>query len=440
MTRSRRRKIFYALAALFVVFGVSVVLYALGWRLDLSTLKISKVGGIYIRSFPPEAQIKLNNKEVSNGSGFLGNGTLISNLFPKTYDLKLAESGYKNWQEAVTVMPTLVVGLKYAVLVPDAPLTVNTSTFQDFGVYDSELALKNNGVWRFRNSRLGTGNIAGVTDDLNYFLLFDPETDTYYLRNVQTASLVNINALLQKDGLNIKKPFNAIIDPTNGKSLAISTSKRLYGLDIGTSVLGRTANATGASDFGKNIGISQFFWAWTEYNPTSNTSTAVIYDKFLEVERPATADLPSQNAAIRWIDNNRVGLLQINGGFYIYNVLDGTLKKVADDAVDFTFSSDGKMLAVLENSSVEIFSFDGSGSYYRFNLPNAGDIKRLIWYFDDYHLFVIYPNHVSFLDLYDTALRNFVTVAQTPHAEYDAVNNILYYLDNGLIKKLQFPR
>ena len=85
-----RRRIFYALVLLFVVIGGGVVMYAEGWRLDLSTLQAQKAGGIYVRSYPNNAQITLNGKPVQNQSAFLSPGTFISGLIPKPYTVTLS--------------------------------------------------------------------------------------------------------------------------------------------------------------------------------------------------------------------------------------------------------------------------------------------------------------------------------------------------------------
>ena len=52
MKLQTRKRIFYVFILLFVVIGVVVVLYAEGWRINLSTLEAEKAGGIYVRSFP----------------------------------------------------------------------------------------------------------------------------------------------------------------------------------------------------------------------------------------------------------------------------------------------------------------------------------------------------------------------------------------------------
>ena len=79
---------------IFLILGSGIVLFAEGWRMDFPSFRVSKVGGIYVRSYPEDARIFLNGKSVQNQSGFLSRGTLISDLFPKTYRLALTAPGY----------------------------------------------------------------------------------------------------------------------------------------------------------------------------------------------------------------------------------------------------------------------------------------------------------------------------------------------------------
>src|ERR1035441_2686736 len=126
MKLQTRKRIFYVFILLFVVIGAVVVLYAEGWRINLSTLEAEKAGGIYVRSYPNNAQITLSGKPVQNQSAFLSPGTFISGLFPKTYTLTLSASGYDAWTESTPVVPSLVTEMKYAVLVPKTATNVAT--------------------------------------------------------------------------------------------------------------------------------------------------------------------------------------------------------------------------------------------------------------------------------------------------------------------------
>ena len=128
MTLRTRRRMFYTLVLLFFIIGGAVVLFAEGWRLDFFSWQFEKIGGIYIRSFPQNADISLNGKSVRNQSGFLTTGTLISDLLPRTYLVSLSAPGYQIWHESASVLPSFVTQFKYAVLVPEAPSAAASSS------------------------------------------------------------------------------------------------------------------------------------------------------------------------------------------------------------------------------------------------------------------------------------------------------------------------
>ncbi len=108
MKLQTRKRIFYVFLLLFFVIGAIVVLYAEGWRINFATLQAEKAGGIYVRSFPDDAQITLDGKPIQDQSAFLSPGTFISGLFPKTYTLQLMKAGYDGWTESAQGVPSLV--------------------------------------------------------------------------------------------------------------------------------------------------------------------------------------------------------------------------------------------------------------------------------------------------------------------------------------------
>lgn len=117
---------------MFIVAGTGLVLYAQGWRLDFKTFTPTKVGGIYIRSFPAGAEITLDGKEIKNKSGLIQSGTLIGNLFPGSYRLKLAAPGFKPLQRNISVQPSLVTELDKLVLIPKSAEPAATSAAELF--------------------------------------------------------------------------------------------------------------------------------------------------------------------------------------------------------------------------------------------------------------------------------------------------------------------
>lgn len=105
-----------------------MTLYAQGWRLDFKTFALVRVGGMYIRSFPAASRIFLDGKEVKNKAGLIQSGTLINNLFPRSYRLALTAPGFKPLERNVSVLPSLVTEVDKLVLIPEKASLTATST------------------------------------------------------------------------------------------------------------------------------------------------------------------------------------------------------------------------------------------------------------------------------------------------------------------------
>ncbi len=440
MTIHARRRLFYVLLAAFVISGVTMIVYVNGWRFDLRTFRPMKVGAIFVRSFPAKSQIYLDGKPVKNDSGFFQNGTLIGNLFPKTYDLALTLEGFLPWHENISVQPSLVSENKNAVLIPARAEPVTTSTIVDFHVVDGNVFLeKNSGALTLNDKKIDQGKFAGQTSDLQSILIFDPALKTYWLYNSADGTHLNINSLLKKTGVNTSKKFNVVIDPEDDRRLIIVEPGAILLLDT------KQAALTNVYKAGKNtvesVIASKFLFAWMEFNPSANTSTLIVYDKFLKKERSDPRSFPGKNVTFTWVRDNGIGILQDDGELYSYDVKNNTPAKIADDVKSFAFANNGSSVAALEHGALEIFLFNQDKDYYRFNLPDIRSAENVEWYGDISHLFVHYPGEVKFLDLKDGELRNFTTVTKTGLARYDEKNNLLYFLENGgQMEKLEFPK
>ena len=233
MTRRTRRILFYFLVALFVFVGSSVVLYADGWRLDLSTFHTEKVGGISVRAFPQNAAIALDGKDMPNQSNFLSHGTLISNLFPKNYALGLSLEGYNAWKENAAVDPSLVVEMKYAVLVPRVSTAVATTSditnfFATGGDHVDEHA--NNSI-TWRNLVIATGTIVSHSADLKNMIYRSP-AGNYFLYDFTTQKTISLTTILQKQRVSSQSIESVIIDPYNDTAALAVTPDHVWSIDL----------------------------------------------------------------------------------------------------------------------------------------------------------------------------------------------------------------
>lgn len=431
MTRRARRAIFYGLLALFFLLGAAVVLYAEGWRFDFATWRAQKVGAIFVRSFPGDAAIFLDGAPVPNQSNFLFHGTLISGLFPKNYAVTLKEKGYVDWRENATVAPSLVTEFKYAVLVPRTPVTVATSAVTNFYAASGEIVFQTPAdaiVWRGKT--VARGNLVSASDNFKTIVVRNAATGAYALYDFGQGTTTAL-------GMNAAAAPQIMIDPYDPEKIVAGNDKKIFVFDATAGALSTVARAAQGEIFSPSFAASPSLIAWTKFKSASGTATVVLYDKFAETTEEGSSTIPGSTRALKWISGNVLGILQNDGSLYSYDTEAAKFQKIADDVKEFEAASDGTALAALENKSLEVIPLTDAQTYHRLNLTGIARALRVIWYTDMNHLFVVYPDSVSFLDLDDAGLRNFVTVAQGTNPLYKPQENILYLI-NSAQKLVQF--
>ncbi len=431
-----RKRIFYVFVLLFLVTSVAVVLYAEGWRLNFSTGQAEKAGGIYVRSYPYDAQITLDGKPIQNQSAFLSRGTFISGLFPKTYTIQLKEAGYRAWTEQAQVTPSLVAEMKYAVLIPKTATDVATSqNVKAFFEVDGNLVTQDQSdtiLWN--GDVIGKGTIVSHSTNLKTAIIRSTRADQmaarYWFYDFQNSTSSNLTSLLNQLGIAVTPQLNIFIDPYNDTRILVQTNNKIIAIDSATKKATFIESASVGNVIGTPIAISPSVMAWERFDKAANTSQIVVYDKFSGNIIDDSLTVAGPVKQLSWIKNNSLGILEDNNSLYTYNISAEQLSKLADDVKHFYPTSDGNTIAALEYHSLEVFAFSTS-DYYRFSLPAHSDVSDLIWYKDETHLFVTYPDHVSFLDLADTNLKNLTTISQGTMAAYDEQQNALYLVDPG---------
>ncbi len=438
MTRGVRKWLFYALVAIFLIVGATVVLYAEGWRINPATGKITKVGAVFVRSYPADASIFLNGTPIKNSSGFFGAGTLMSNLFPGPYTVMLKANGYDDWSEPAEVLPSLVTTFKYAVLVPREGVPVATSgTVKRFlDGTNGDLLLQTaagNIVWQ--------GNVLGNGTLLDFGAeraLARSAQGTYRLYDLRNGTTTNLTALLRAGGADVTTIQTIKLDPSSPGTVTAGTKTRLWSADVSTKKISLLATATSGSIFAPEIAIGPSLLAWETLDTSGNTNI-VIYDKGAQA---VVKSIQTKSAVKKmdWMRDGLLGALQDNGSFGTYDVPGGILQELATSTRDFFATGDGAMAALVRDRQLEILSLNAKDRY-KFTLEDIANVNRIIWYRDKSHLFMVYGDHVSFLDLADTGLHNLTTVAEGTEPLYDPGANALYMLGPAHnILRFDFPQ
>lgn len=88
---------FLSALTFFFIAAPTIILYSNGYTYDWQKKSIQLTGVLYLKSYPRNATIFLNNKE--QGSTPLQ----ISHLIPGDYDIRIEKEGYHSWQKKLTV-------------------------------------------------------------------------------------------------------------------------------------------------------------------------------------------------------------------------------------------------------------------------------------------------------------------------------------------------
>ncbi len=443
MTKRTRRAVFYALLALFPVLGAGIVLYAQGWRLDLATWRAAKVGAILVRPYPADASITLDGKPVANQASFLSESTVISGLFPGNHDLMLAAPGYRNWSEEAAVLPSLVTEFKHAVLVPSAPASITTSSVEQFAVGSAGAPLIQTTAGAIMlagtTTTVARGAIVSASADLQTFI-YRTAAGMYEWRNVAAGTSANLSAALARGGADVRSLITLAVDRSDATLFVALSSNRLWTFDAARGTTALIDRAPTGAAFGAPLASSPALLAWSQFRANAGVSAIVLYNRSAKTLAGSSSTVPARTLELQWINPSLLGVLQSDGLLYAYDINAGQFKKIADDVKQFAAAPDGSAVATLEHRSFEVIPFADTQTYHRFNLPDVASASEVIWYEDADHLFVVYPDSVSFLDLADAGLQNLVSIAKGTRPLYSPDKNVLYLINAAQkLEQFDFP-
>jgi hypothetical protein len=441
MTIAFRRTVFYSLVILFCILGSAFVFYSQGYRLDFHDWRITKVGALYVTSYPKDASIYINERSVKNESWLLKHGTFINDLFPKTYLLALSAPEYKDWQRTVTVSPSLVTEVKNAILIPVRPQPVSASSdISDFWVLPGgTLAVESTtSTLTIGSSTLATeGTLLGNTSDGSSLLVRQKKTGTYvWIDRTTTTSFA-----LSAPGSTTSNPF-FVVDSFANNSLLLAHSNGIMNVNPRTNekrVITSLTPATSNTIIRSTITPTAGTIVWAQYQSKTKSSTIHVFDKNSFVTT-SLAPLPGKTQSITSAPNGTLVVTQEStGATFLIHPDSGKTELIAPTARLATFSFDGRSLALVVPDGIRIFSLDNHEPNIYFTRVDATNITGLMWHRGSEHVLVAYTNVIRLLDLSDITLQEFDDVLTGTLFRYDPATNTVYGLDSGKLMKIVLP-
>ena len=424
-----KRKIFsYALFLAFITIGGGIALYSQGFRINASDLAIQKIGGIFVRSNPRDAEIALDKKIIKNKSWLLQSGTLINNLVPGYHALVIKKDGYREWQKTIMVEPSLVSEMDSIVLVKEmAPVKIYENV-SDFWVEGGNSMRKKEEKVIYNETALPGEKFIVASNDGQFVITHASKTDAYFLydaRNEKPA--LNLNVLfwnLKKRALNLpgQVPITQIaFNPSSNSQFLVKTKAALYLLDaeqLDIVLLGESPDIS--------LFESKFHALWqTEDGSLWILNPGVTSSKSLVL---ATGKI---KAVRSYAGQNKfnIGLLEESGRLLISDTKNENLRLVATKAVLFGFSPDNQKIAFIdEDGQINI-----EGLYREkktgFRLPIGIPIESFLWYKDSEHLLIRFADGSIYLTENDGAkpINTYKLADGADKYFYNEEANLLYF-------------
>lgn len=121
LEKPTRRKIFYSMAALFVLLVPLVLLYSRGYIVDFRGRSLVATGGIFVKTVQPRTMVFVDS-EFRRETSFISHGMLITDLLPKRYAVRIEKEGFQKWEKVVRVPSEEVLEFR-DVFLPPATIT-----------------------------------------------------------------------------------------------------------------------------------------------------------------------------------------------------------------------------------------------------------------------------------------------------------------------------
>ena len=408
-----RRIIFAFFLIIFVIGAVFIFFYSRGLNFDLKTFRFQKTGAIFIETTPKNVNIKIDGKNFKDLSGPLSSGTLISNLSPKTYKLKITKNGFLDWEKNVLVKPAIVSEAINIILMPQdikKELIFDFKKISDFLISPKEkIIFKTNDKLYFYISSANLIKLKGdtpieISSDGTKAIIKDSSSHIFYFYSLKSPFFAtNINLLVSK--IDSKAKIKSLtFHPFDSNRIIVDIGSRLLILD------------------------------------TDSLKTETIFES---LKKPFIWELVGSK--VYFFSDEEAGFFNLV--FKTRSNLPSSLFNILNASKVFKISPDGKKIAFVDqDNQIKIYFLEDqikvfpqkAGDIISLNLKNQKEIKNIYWYPDNFHLFIELPNEVYFTEVDSRQpINNYLIDSGFSKFYYDDSNNTVFLLENGSLYKWQ---
>jgi hypothetical protein len=224
---------------IFVICTPIAVLYALGYKFDVSTRKITKTGSLVTKSEPQRSLIYIDNQLQSAHTG-----STIRFLLPGDYNFTIDRDGYQSWTKRLTIRPSLVTWANherdFVTLFYDKPVVKNSQVASQTSVSikeNSATIVDDSGVSSYNPDRQNFQNISSQTPALNPPAILPNQEATYFFlryapaKNFTAEQLAGSKQLESNDRYGVLLSGGNLLVSNNGTVSVFASAVSGFNLD-----------------------------------------------------------------------------------------------------------------------------------------------------------------------------------------------------------------
>lgn len=319
-----KRTRFLILLFCIVCFSVAtpiLVAYSEGYRFDFEKFKITKTGGIFVRTFPSADQIIIDS-DIFKKPGFLANSIFVQSLLPKNHDILVKKEGYYDYIKILPVLEKEVTKLE------NITLFRNNISFE-----------KTDFNWPVKNDSISYAEWSG---DLRKILI--KSKSDYFLFEY----LITNSEILSLESLNEAKDVK--FDPQNSNQLFYLKNNQLYYYLIPRNI--KTVPAQKPDLLIKdilsyNIINNQIIWLGLD----GSLNQSDILGKNTEKLTNALFSINKKSFYKIFLNNFGTFILE-NSSLFILDEETKIFEKFLDNINDLKISPDGKNIFYINNNKI----------------------------------------------------------------------------------------
>ena len=417
MKQKYRKTLFISSLLIFFILAPILIFRSQGYRFDIENKQIIRTGGFYFEVLPKQSSIYLNDN-FSRKTDFFFNSTLIENLLPKKYNVKITKDNYITWEKNLEVREKEVTEAKNITLFPqEFDFTIISEEIKNFWVSPSEEKI----VWKERNNDVWDLKLYDLKKELKSHLISENEIS----RN--DVDLINLE--FSQNGEII---YLEVIASEQLKNYSLNINKGLSSLEETIKPELEESIITHQSFNGENYYLDNEGYLYKtkeDLSSQSITNKEKINDSPFSIQKETPYQLYVFPSLIFLKENSLV---------YLFNTETKSFEKYSEDIKDFKISPDLKTIAYFFDTEIWILPIEKTKLYEAkksiFLVRFSNSIQDVFWINSNYIAFSV-ENNIKISEIDTRDQLNIIDLGefQSPKIFWSPISKKIYSLTEEVL-------